>query len=228
VAGELRAGRDVLLYDPERQMNANRPTVCVVEDDAGVRDSLCLLLRLHGFTGKPYETGEALVADIDTLAAAGTPVVLLDLRLPGMSGAQVQSEIELRGMRWPVIMLTAHGDATSARNALKAGASDFIEKPIEESVLLGALEAALAERDALDATRTRQAEASKRFARLTTREREVLALVVAGFHNREVARELGISARTVEVYKARLMDKLGVERLPDLIRLALRMDKGNP
>jgi FixJ family two-component response regulator len=150
--------------------------------------------------------------------------VLLDLRLPAMSGAQVQGELAQRGLRWPVIMLTAHGDATSARNALKAGASDFIEKPIEEPVLLAALAAAMAERDAMDAARTRREEASRRFERLTPREREVLAMVVAGRHNREVARALGISPRTVEVYKARLMDKLGVERLPELIRLALEME----
>jgi FixJ family two-component response regulator len=204
-------------------MTGLRPLVCVVEDDAGVRDSLCLLLRLHGFAGRPYATGEAFVADIGALGTAGTPVVLLDLRLPGMSGAQVQAELASRRLHWPVIMLTAHGDASSARNALKAGASDFIEKPIEESILLAALEAALAERDAADAARARQEEAARRFSRLTEREREVLAMVVAGKHNREVARELGISPRTVEVYKARLMDKLGVDRLPDLIRLALHM-----
>jgi RNA polymerase sigma factor (sigma-70 family) len=205
-------------------MMPGRPMVCIVEDDASVRDSLCLLLRLHGFAGRPYETGEAFLADVDALAAAGTPVVLLDLRLPAMSGAQVQGELARRGLRWPVIMLTAHGDATSARNALKAGASDFIEKPIEEPVLLAALAAAMAERDAMDAARTRREQASKRFDRLTPREREVLAMVVAGRHNREVARELGISPRTVEVYKARLMDKLGVDRLPELIRLALEME----
>jgi RNA polymerase sigma factor (sigma-70 family) len=202
-------------------MIGSQPTVCVVEDDASVRDSLCLLLRLHGFAAKPYETGEAFLSDAEALAAAGTPVVLLDLRLPGMSGAQIQTELERRGMRWPIIMLTAHGDATSARNALKAGASDFIEKPIEESVLLAALGSAVAERNAIDAASVRREEASKRFDRLTAREREVLTMVVAGRHNREVARELGISPRTVEVYKARLMDKLGVERLPELIRLAL-------
>jgi FixJ family two-component response regulator len=181
-------------------MSDSRPVVCVVEDDASVRDSLCLLLRLHGYTGRPYATGEALVADADALAAAGTPVVLLDLRLPGMSGAQVQSELARRGLHWPVIMVTAHGDAASARNALKAGASDFIEKPVEEPVLLSALAAALAQRDALDMTRARREDASKRFARLTARERQVLKMVVGGLHNREVARELGISPRTVEVY----------------------------
>ena len=201
-----------------------RPTVCVVDDDAGVRDSLCLLLRLHGFTGKPYDSGEAFMADLEEVGAASTPVVLLDLRLHGISGAQVQGEIVARGLRWPVIMLTAHGDAASARNALKSGASDFIEKPIDAPVLLAALEAALAERSAIDADRARKQEAGRKLARLTAREREVLAMVVAGRHNREVARDLGISPRTVEVYKARLMDKLGVDRLPDLIRLALDIE----
>ena len=89
---------------------------------------------------RPYATGEAFVADLEALSSEGTPVVLLDLRLPGMSGAQVQDELAFRAMRWPIIMLTAHGDASSARNALKSGASDFIEKPVEEAVLLSALE----------------------------------------------------------------------------------------
>lgn len=198
---------------------SRRLTVHVVDDDASVRDSLCLLLRLHGYAPRPAPTGEDFLEAVDQ--AAPTAVVLLDLRMPGMSGADVQAALAQRSLKWPVIMLTAHGDAASARNALKAGAHDFIEKPVDDAVLLAAIEHAAAEAEAADHVAARRAETARRLSRLTPREREVLAMVVDGRHNREVAQALGISPRTVEVYKARLMDKLDVERLPDLIRLAL-------
>lgn len=196
-----------------------RLAVHVVDDDASVRDSLCLLLRLHGYVPRPAASGEAFLDALEE--GAPTAVVLLDLRMPGMSGADVQAALAARKLEWPVIMLTAHGDAASARNALKAGAHDFIEKPVDDAVLLAAIEHAASDAEAADVAAARRAETARRLARLTPREREVLAMVVDGRHNREVAQELGISPRTVEVYKARLMDKLDVERLPDLIRLAL-------
>jgi RNA polymerase sigma factor (sigma-70 family) len=118
-------------------------------------------------------------------------------------------------------MRTAHGDVASARNALKAGAIDFIEKPIQEPVLLAALEHGMTQQRAAESDAVRKADLERRLARLTPREREVLAMIVEGRHNREIAQVLGISPRTVEVYKARVMDKLDVERLPDLIRLTL-------
>lgn len=198
-----------------------RTLVCVVDDDAGVRDSLCLLLRLSGYAPVPFASGEALLDAIGTAAVDARSIVLLDLRLPGLSGAQVQSELALRGFRGPVIVLTAHGDASSARNALKAGAADFIEKPVQDAILLAALAQATADHAEKEVAFARVEETRRRVARLTQREREVLAKVVAGRHNREIAEELAISPRTVEVYKARVMDKLGVERLPDLIRLTL-------
>jgi len=197
----------------------SRINVHVVDDDDAVRDSLCLLLRLHGYVPRPHASGDAFLASIGD--APSSAIVLLDLRMPGTGGAGVQAALAERNVRWPVIMLTAHGDAASARNALKSGACDFIEKPVDETVLLAALEHAAAEAEAADAAAARRTETERRLARLTPREREVFAMVVAGRHNREVAAALGISPRTVEVYKARLMDKLDVERLPDLIRLSL-------
>jgi RNA polymerase sigma factor (sigma-70 family) len=197
----------------------SRITVHVVDDDDAVRDSLCLLLRLHGYVPHPHVSGDAFLAAIGDAPASA--IVLLDLRMPGTGGAAVQAALAERNVRWPVIILTAHGDAASARNALKSGACDFIEKPVEEAALLAALEHAAAEAEAAEAAAARRTETARRLARLTPREREVFAMVVAGRHNREVAAALGISPRTVEVYKARLMDKLDVERLPDLIRLSL-------
>jgi len=197
----------------------SRIHVHVVDDDDAVRDSLCLLLRLHGYVPRPHVSGDAFLAALGD--APSSAIVLLDLRMPGTGGAGVQAALAERNVRWPVIMLTAHGDAASARNALKSGACDFIEKPVDETVLLAALEHAAAEAEAADTAAARRTETERRLARLTPREREVFAMVVAGRHNREVAAALGISPRTVEVYKARLMDKLDVERLPDLIRLSL-------
>jgi len=197
------------------------PVVYIVDDDLGVRDSLQILLRLHGYAATSFSTGEALLASLDESRARAGGVVLLDLRLPGMSGAQVQAELAARKVQWPIVILTAHGDVASARNALKAGAIDFIEKPIQEPVLLAALEHGISQQRAIESDAARKADFERRLARLTPREREVLAMIVEGRHNREVAQVLGISPRTVEVYKARVMDKLDVERLPDLIRLTL-------
>jgi RNA polymerase sigma factor (sigma-70 family) len=192
--------------------------VYLVDDDPGVRDSLTLLLRLHGYLPVAFASGEAFLDAVDAVREA---VVLLDLRLSGMSGADVQHALHARGLRMPVIMVTAHGDAASARNALKAGAFDFIEKPIDDGVLLHAIETAVEADRGERANAQRRDEITRRLARLTPREQQVLSLVVNGRHNREIAAQLGISARTVEVYKARLMDKLDTERLPDLIRLAI-------
>ena len=146
---------------------------------------------------------------------------MLDLRLPGMNGLEVQAALQSRNLRWPVIVLTAHGDASSARNALKAGAYDFIEKPLDDTVLISALTRAAADAEAAEAKTASRLETQRRLARLTGRERQVLQMVVEGHHNREIAHKLGLSPRTVEVYKARLMDKLDVDRLADLIRLSL-------
>jgi RNA polymerase sigma factor (sigma-70 family) len=197
---------------PERQ------AIYIVDDDLGVRDSLSLLLRLRGYVPHAFASGEAFLAETGSVAGG---VVLLDLRLSGMSGADVQGALGARADAWQVIMITAHGDAGSARNALKAGAHDFIEKPIDDVVLLDAIDSALAAAEASRADHARRAESGRRLSRLTPREREVLRMVVKGLHNREIAATLAISARTVEVYKARLMDKLDVERLPDLVRLAI-------
>lgn len=200
-----------------------RPFVAIVDDDEPVRDSLTLLLRLHGCDVRGFASGETFLA-----WAGQQPVdcVLLDLRMSGLSGLDVQAALVARGLDYPIIVLTAHGDVATTRAALKAGAFDFIEKPFDDVLLLQAIRAAS---DA-SAERRARAERAARFAqslaRLTPREREVLDHVLAGRHNREIAALLAISPRTVEVYKARIMDKLDVGRLPDLLRLALEMGLG--
>jgi RNA polymerase sigma factor (sigma-70 family) len=197
--------------------------IAVVDDDDAVRDSLALLLRLHGFAAREFASGEAF---LEWAGAEPADCVLLDLRMAGQSGLDVQAELARRGLSWPIVMLTAHGDVATTRAALKGGAFDFIEKPFDDEVLLQTIRGATHR----SAERRTQAAREARFARdlerLTAREREVLGHVVAGLHNREIAALLNISPRTVEVYKARFMDKLNVDRVPDLVRLALEMGLG--
>jgi RNA polymerase sigma factor (sigma-70 family) len=194
------------------------PCVFIVDDDPGVRDSLAMLLELKGFHTRTYESAEQF---LERFRPEWPGCLVLDLRMAGMGGLELQAELSRRGARVPIIVVTAHGDVATARTALRAGAVDFIEKPIDDEVLVAAIGAAL-ERD----TRTRERSAARagtaeRLARLTGREREVLDLVVEGRHNREIAAALEISPRTVEVYKSRLMEKLQVRRVPELVKLVL-------
>lgn len=192
--------------------------IFIVDDDAAVRDSLALLLRLHGFETTGFANAEALLAEV---APSWSGVVLVDLRMPGMSGLELQGELRARGIELPVIIITAHGETSAARTSFRSGAVDFLEKPIDREQLLSAVR----EGFAMESERVRRAgqaaEISRQLGRLTPREREVLDRVIAGKHNREIAKELDISVRTVEVHKARAMAKLGVERVADLVRVVL-------
>ena len=200
-----------------------RPLVAIVDDDPGVRDSIALLLRLHGFDVHAFESGEQFLSWAGRQAV---DCVLLDLRMGGVSGLEVQAALARLGLGYPIVVVTAHGDVATTRAALKAGAFDFIEKPFDDAVLLRVIRAASEASGQRRAQDEREARFAHALDRLTPREREVLDHVIAGRHNREIAALLGISPRTVEVYKARVMDKLDVDRLPDLIRLALEMGLG--
>lgn len=193
-------------------------TVFIIDDDAAVRDALGLLLGLRG-----YRT--TLFANAPSFLGALRPdwrgCLVIDIRMPGMDGLALQRELQERGCAIPVIIITGHGDVASAREAFRAAAVDFLEKPLDEARLVRAIEEAFARQASqLDALRQRQ-EVARRLAELTPREREVMALVVAGRHNREIAAALGISVRTVEVHKARMMAKLGAEGIPQLVRISL-------
>lgn len=192
-------------------------TVFLVDDDASVRDALALLLSLQGVRTQTFADGESFLA---AYRAEDVGCVLTDLRMPGMSGLELQAALRVRDAGLPVVVLTAHGDVATARAALKGGAFDFLEKPVEDAVLLEVLNKALqADRSRRAATDTTSAVA--RLARLTAREREILGLIAAGHANREIGTQLGISARTVEVHKAHIMEKLQCRSLADLIRLNL-------
>ena len=200
---------------------AGTSAVFIVDDDDAVRDSLALLLGLHGYRTQAYPTAEDFLDQIDDTIRG---CVLLDLRLPGMTGLELQAALAARKAMLPILILTAHGDVATARHTLKAGAFDFIEKPIDPERIVPAIEAAFAAAATVREDVEHIAGLERKMERLTARERQVLEFVVSGRHNREIAADLGISPRTVEVYKARMMQKLQVDRLPDLIRIALDLN----
>ncbi|HYL03195.1 MAG TPA: response regulator [Steroidobacteraceae bacterium] len=191
-------------------------TVFVIDDDPGVRDALSLLLSLKGLRTQAFANAESF---LDAYRPERTGCVLTDLRMPGMTGLELQAALRERRLEVPVVVLTAHGDVATARAALKNGAFDFIEKPVDDAMLLDVLKHALrVDRERRAATTARSA-ADRRMERLTEREREILALIAAGHQNRDVAARLGISPRTVEVHKARIMEKLECRSLAELIRM---------
>ena len=197
---------------------ARDATVYIVDDDAAVRDSLSLLLGLRGYVTQCFETAEAFLDAVDPQRPG---CVLLDLRMPGIDGLTAQARMGARGITMPIIVLTAHGDAASARGSLKAGAFDFLEKPADEALIVRTIEGALAAAAEARASAERRETFLWRLGRLTPREREIFDHIVRGRHNREIAVDLAISPRTVEVHKARLMDKLGVDRMAEMYRMAM-------
>ncbi len=192
--------------------------VYIVDDDDAVRDSLALLLRLHGFETTVFEGAEAF---LNQVTRDWSGVVLADLRMPGMSGLELQAELRARDIEFPVIIITAHGETSAARTSFKAGAVDFLEKPIDREQLLNAIRDGVQRETKRVHRANHAAELSKQLGKLTSREREILDMVVAGKHNRDIAKELDISTRTVEVHKARVMSKMGVDGVADLLKLVL-------
>lgn len=192
--------------------------VFLIDDDASVRDSLSLVLSLKGMRTQLFAAAETF---LETYRPEWRGCVLTDLQMPEMSGLDLQRALLDRGISLPVVVLTAHGDVQTTRLAMKNGAFDFLEKPVNDEVLLDVLGNAIRE-DSLrhDADSAENAVRS-RLSRLTPREREVLDFLVEGLSQREIAGRLEISPRTVEVYKARMMEKLQCRSLADLIRAAL-------
>jgi len=183
-------------------------TVHLVDDEAPVRDALAFLFSSHGLPVQAHDGGMALLAALDAGARPGC--ILLDVRMEPMSGLQVHDQLMARGGRTPVIFLTGHGDIPMAVDALQKGAFDFVEKPFSDTALVERVQKALAVAEAQQASRAAGDERQARLASLTEREREVMQRVAAGKLNKVIADELNISARTVEVHRARVFAKLGV------------------
>jgi two-component system response regulator FixJ len=203
-----------------------KPTVYVVDDDQAVRDGLKALLTVSGYLVEPFDSAESFLAAIDRGA---TGCAILDIRMPGMNGLELQRELKRRGMALPVVIVTGHGDVPLAVAALKAGAVDFIEKPFDSDALLSSIEEALRRGAAALASAFDRDTVATRVAQLTPREREVLDLVVAGHPNKVVADRLGIAVRTVEIHRARVMEKMQARNLSELIRMAILLEQnGQP
>jgi FixJ family two-component response regulator len=205
-------------------MPSRELTVFIVDDDASVRDSLSLMLGLAGYPTALFADAEALLV---AWRAEWAGCVVADLRLPGRSGVELQSDLRNRGSTLPVVIITAHGDVPTARAAFQAEAVDFLEKPFDHLQLRTAIDKAFArEERRLAGSQQRAADAAKLTA-LTPREREVLEHAARGLHAKEIGVVLGISPRTVEVHKTRIMEKLGARNIAELVRFALAAARPN-
>ncbi|QCO18044.1 DNA-binding response regulator (plasmid) [Azospirillum brasilense] len=205
-------------------------TVFVLDDDEAVRDSVVILLECEGFR---VESFESPLAFLESDAPSRPGCLLVDVRMPQMSGLDVQERLVQEGRGLPVIVMTGHADVPLAVRAMKAGAVDFVEKPFDEQALIGSVKAALARAVPLTAPPAAQAptpapaapavspEVLERLASLTPRERDVLQWLVEGKSNKVIAFELSISPRTVEIHRARVMEKMRADSLPSLVRMAL-------
>ena len=199
-------------------MKNHEECVYIVDDDAAVLDSLSLLLGLNGFHTLPFASADDFLRVFDTTWSG---CLLLDIRMPGTDGLALQVALKERDVALPIIFMTAHGEVATVRTALNGGAVDYLEKPVDPDAMLAAVRAAL---EADSAERNKVAPAGlgeQRLRTLTPREREVFELVIQGQQYRQIAAALGISPRTVEVHRARLMEKLGVRNISELVRMSL-------
>jgi two-component system response regulator FixJ len=197
-------------------MSTFEPTVFVVDDDQAVRRFLCGLIASVDIPVESYASAQDF---LDSYEPGRPGCLLLDIRMPGMSGLELQQELDRRAIDLPVIILTGHGNVQVAVNAMKAGAIDFIEKPFNNELLLDRVQRALSEGVKAREVRLGQEAIKERMARLTPRERQVLERVIAGDTNKSVARRLGISEKTVELHRSRVMEKMQAGSLAALVKM---------
>jgi len=215
----LLAKADFVMSSPVSE----KPVVYVVDDDDSLRKALTRLLHAAGYEVRAHASaGDFMLADRDNKRGC----LLLDIKMPGPSGLTLQEALSKEEEPLPVIFLTAHGDVPTSVRAMKAGAVDFLTKPIKREVLLNAVRAALARDLRLHTSHEELRELRMRFAKLTPREREVLELVVAGRLNKQIAAELGIAMRTVKVHRAQAMIKMRAGSLAELVHFADKMRGG--
>jgi len=203
-----------------KQSEVDKPTgtVFVVDDDSAMRQSLQFLLESHGLHVETFATAEDFLEKYDPSMGG---CLVLDVRMPGMGGLKLQETLVEREIHIPVILLTAHGDVPMAVRAMRAGAFDFIEKPSNDQLLLDRIQRAMARNHQRRADEQAVASVQENIEQLSPREREVMELVVEGMLNKQIAAELGISIKTVEVHRARVMDKMQADSLADLVRKAI-------
>ena len=193
------------------------PTVFVVDDDASIRRALARLLKSVGLAVELYAGAQEFLEACDPDRPG---CLLLDVRMPGTGGLELQQILASRGIEWPIVFITGHGDVPMSVRAMKAGAVDFLPKPFSDQDLLDAVQRALGRDSELRTVRAQRAEVTQRIARLTPREREVFALVVAGRMNKHIAAQLGASEKTIKVHRGRVMEKMQADSVAELVVLA--------
>ena len=193
-------------------------TVFVLDDDEAVRDSLGALLESDGFEVATFGSGAEFLDRFDPVRGG---CLVLDVRMPGLSGLEIQEKLSEKRIAMPVIIITGHGDVPVAVQAMRAGAVDFIEKPFADDVILESVRLALEQGQQIKQDMASATEIESRLARLTPRERDVLEQLVIGNPNKIIAHELGISPRTVEIHRARVIEKMEARSLSHLVRLAI-------
>jgi two-component system, LuxR family, response regulator FixJ len=199
-------------------MSSELAIVHVIDDDEALRESLIFLLRTAEIEARSYASAAAF---LDALPLKGVTCVITDVRMPGLSGIDLLRRVKELGIEVPVIVITGHGDVPLAVEAMRYGAVDFLEKPFDDEILLQSVRAALRQQAGAAKRQSERAEIEGRLAALSPRERDVLGGLVAGRANKQIAFELGISPRTVEIYRANLMDKMQAGSLSELVRMAL-------
>jgi two-component system response regulator FixJ len=195
-----------------------KSNVYIVDDDDGVRDSLQILLESSGHTVRGFASPQEF---LDVVGSIDFGCILVDLQMPGMDGLELQHRLRALNVKLPVIVVTAHGDIATAVEAMRSGAIDFVEKPFSDDAILTSIKMALADRPKLNAEDQIRAAILERLKILSPREREVLDGMVAGHPNKVIAFNLSLSPRTVEIHRARVMDKMQARSLSELVRLAI-------
>ena len=207
----------------EQQSEPQQGVVFIVDDDEALRDSLRWLLESAGLK---VETHDSANSFLQSYYPGQSGCLLLDVRMPGMTGLELQEQLESRDVRLPVVIMTGHGDVAMAVRALKAGAMDFIEKPFDDELLLTSIQRALVLDTEQRKNRATQAEVLARLAHLTRREHQVMELVTIGKANKQIASELNVSAKTVEAHRAHVMEKMQAKSLAELVRMSMLASGG--
>jgi two-component system, LuxR family, response regulator FixJ len=206
------------------ESTAAQPVVHIIDDDEGLRESLAFLLRTAALEVRSFESAKAF---LETLPDAALGCVITDVRMPDMSGIELLRRLKELKIGVPVIVITGHGDVALAVEAMKVGAADFFEKPFDDDLLVASVRAALRQQEDQTKRGTERAEIEHRISTLSPREKDVLAGLIEGRANKQIAFDLGISPRTVEIYRANLMNKMQANSLSDLVRMALLADMLN-
>jgi RNA polymerase sigma factor (sigma-70 family) len=207
-------------------MNERAHTVFVVDDDPSVRKSVVRLLKSMGFPARAYASASEFLDDWRREPAPGC--LVLDVQLPGLNGLDLQEALRSAACPIPIIFITGHGDIPMSVRAMKAGAVDFLAKPFPDDDLLRAVQEAIARDEERQSEYAKREASAELYATLTPREREVMALVVAGLPNKRIAKELGTSEKTVKVHRGRVMEKMQVESVADLVRASQKLEPPTP